>query len=226
MPPGVAGLSPAQQAGISLLPGTTAPTAGLEGLLTLPAPVGAASLGLVGASGPTSAEDLALESLLGYATGGGDEGWGVAPALHGDFGAPTPDLAALAAYLPQNMSLDTVFPGISSADIAAFSPGVEAGTVPVLGGEGLDSITTSAPLSDLPNPMDLPEPQDLTDPNSLATLLPEGAQTIYWTLVHQGVPPAMAFSQALSQYVTATAAPPAKSDGGGAGNEPPVGPAP
>lgn len=185
-PAGVAGMSPAHQWEIErLLPATTAPTAGLQGLLGLPTAVSHSAAGAVGASAPTGAENAAIAKLLGLA--GADTSAS---------GPKAPDMGALLSFLPRGTSLDTVFPGVSGEEVAEMAPVIARGEVPVLAGP-MDSITTSEPMDQGEPPFDLPEPPDLTDPQALGDLLPAAARGLYNDLIRQGVPPAVAFSQAM-----------------------------
>lgn len=186
-PAGVAGMSPAHQFEIDqLLPSAMAPTAGLEGLLALPGAVSHGAAGAVRASAPTGGENAAIAKLFGLA--GVDAPTQAGPAM--------PDMSALFAALPQGRSIETIFPGLSQADIEAARPGVSAGEVPVLAGP-MDSITTTQPMGPGEPPFELPQPPDLTDPQALGDLLPPAARSIYDDLIQQGVPPAVAFSQAM-----------------------------
>lgn len=181
-PGGTAGIAPAHTFGMeTLLPAAMRPTAGMEALLQLGQPVGQAAHGAVGASGPMGAEQMAMQRLLGLDP--------VSAARPGEFslGGRQPSMPNFhIPYAP----MSTVFPGISAEALQGASRDVARGSVPVMGGWGLDQINPTAPMRDLPAPTSLTA-------GGYSTILPPDARDQFQTYVDQGYQPGPAYRQAL-----------------------------
>ena len=147
-PQPTAGLAPMQRFAIeNLVPGTFAPTPGLQASQDTTLPLGLLGYGAIGAGGPTGAAQSALNTLT---------------ARLGQQAAPLPSVAplqeAFGAMLPMPRPMETVFPGMGAAQLSGALPGATSTAVPLLGAPGGQPTLdiTGGPVPALWQPPEVP----------------------------------------------------------------------
>lgn len=203
-PAGTAGLSPLQQYAIDeLVPATTRPTAGLQGMLATPESVGVAAQGVTGAGEPTQAANAALQTLGTRLAGSA----GQLPSLSGL-------QQAFAQSLPGNYQAE-VFPGAAPLGPTSGRP------TPILGGPGVTSVTPTESGA-FPDPYVDSRPAVNHEALLLGLQLSEEERALYEGFMAQGQDPQSAFRQVINRRVRRLTAPQPPQDEGPYGYPPPL----
>jgi hypothetical protein len=185
-PAGTAGIAPLQRYAMEeMLPGTMRPTAGLQGGLQTPGAVGAAAQGVTAAGNATQAENAALATLGNRLS----QSPGQLPSSQGY-------QQNMAAQLPGNYSINSVFPGMSDAAIQGVR-GLSAAPTPVLGGPGVTHVNPTQPGT-FPDPYAHIRPSGNLQVDLMRQQLSPHQRAAFDRAIQQGTAPQQAFATALT----------------------------